>query len=109
MDNDGLHKFAYRLREVFADLLRLAVPALAAELDFTRAQLLPTSSVAAAGARFKQRHGDMTWRVPHQRNAGRHGSRRPALIVVVEYLCLQAPLLGLYFHMAPSVPSVVVR
>ena len=27
----------------------------------------------------------------------------------IEYLCLQAPLLGLYFHMAPSVPSVVVR
>ena len=85
MDNDGLHKFAYRLREVFADLLRLAVPALAAELDFTRAQLLPTSSVAAAGARFKQRHGDMTWRVPHRRGAGRHGSRRPDLIVVVEF------------------------
>ena len=85
MDNDGLHKFAYRLREVFADLLRLAVPALAAELDFTRAQLLPTSSVAAAGARFKQRHGDMTWRLPHRRGAGRHGSRRPDLIVVVEF------------------------
>ena len=85
MDNDGLHKFAYRLREVFADLLCLAVPALAAELDFTRAQLLPTSSVAAAGARFKQRHGDMTWRLPHRRGAGRHGSRRPDLIVVVEF------------------------
>ena len=27
----------------------------------------------------------MTWRVPHRHNAGRHGSRRPALIVVVEF------------------------
>ena len=85
MDNDGLHKFAYRRREFFADLMRLAAPALAAELDFARAELLPTSSVAAAGGRFEQRHGDMAWRVPHRRGAGRHGSHRPELIVVVEF------------------------
>ncbi len=85
MDNDGLHKFAYRRREFFADLVRLAAPALAAELDFARAELLPTSSVAAAGDRFEQRHGDMAWRVPHRRGAGRHGSHRPELIVVVEF------------------------
>ena len=29
MDNDGIHKFAYRHARIFADLLRLAVPALA--------------------------------------------------------------------------------
>ena len=85
MDNDGLHKFAYRRREFFADLMRLAAPALAAELDFARAELLPTSSVAAAGERFEQRHGDMAWRVPHRRGAGRHGSHRPDLVVVVEF------------------------
>ena len=85
MDNDGLHKFAYRRREFFADLVRLAAPALAAELDFARAELLPTSSVAAAGGRFEQRHGDMAWRVPHRRGAGRHGSHRPELIVVAEF------------------------
>ena len=50
MDNDGIHKFAYRHWAMFADLLRLAVPALAAELDFERAKLLPTFHVAAAGA-----------------------------------------------------------
>ena len=81
MDNDGLHKFAYRLRAMFADLLRLAVPALAAELDFARAELLPTSHVAAAGARFKQRHGDLTWLVPHRRGDG----LRPQLVAVVEF------------------------
>ncbi len=85
MDNDGMHKFAYRHREFFADLVRLAAPALAAELDFARAELLPTSSVAAAGERFEQRHGDMAWRVPHRRGAGRHGSHRPGLIVVAEF------------------------
>ena len=86
MDNDGIHKFAYRLGAMFADLLRLAVPALAAELDFTRAELLPTSHVAVAGTRFKQRHGDMTWRVPYRRDAAQDGSPSH-LIVVVEYLC----------------------
>ena len=85
MDNDGMHKFAYRRREFFVDLVRLAAPALAAELDFARAELLPTSSVAAAGERFEQRHGDMAWRVPHRRGAGRHGSHRPGLIVVAEF------------------------
>ena len=78
MDNDGIHKFAYRHWTMFADLLRLAVPALAAELDFKRAELLPTSHVAAAGARFKQRHGDLTWLVPHRRDDG-------SLIAVVEF------------------------
>ena len=81
MDNDGIHKFAYRLRAMFADLLRLAVPALAAELDFARAELLPTSHVAPTGARFKQRHGDLTWLVPHRRDAGSH----PRLVAVVEF------------------------
>ena len=81
MDNDGIHKFAYRLRAMFADLLRLAVPALAAELDFARAKLLPTSHVAATGARFKQRHGDLTWLVPHRRGDG----SPPHLVAVVEF------------------------
>ena len=85
MDNDSIHKFAYRRGEFFADLLRLAVPGLAAELDFTRAQLLPTAHVAAAGARFKQRYGDMAWRVPHRRTMVRHGSHRSDLVVVVEF------------------------
>ena len=43
MGNDGMHKFAYRHCELFADLLRLAAPALAAELDFARAEELPTA------------------------------------------------------------------
>ena len=48
MDNDSIHKFAYQHVLVFADLLRLAVPALAAELDFARAEQLPASGVAPA-------------------------------------------------------------
>ena len=89
MDNDGIHKFAYRHARLFADLLRLAVPALAAELDFTRAELLPASGVAPAGGRFEQRHGDLAWRVPHRR-ADEDGSH-PQLIAVVEYLCCKRP------------------
>ena len=83
MDNDGIHKFAYRHARIFADLLRLAVPALAAELDFAQAERLPASGVAAAGGRFEQRHGDLAWRVPHRR-ADEDGSH-PQLIAVVEF------------------------
>ena len=84
MDNDGIHKFAYQHVLVFADLLRLAVPALAAELDFARAEQLPASGVAPAGAGFKQRHGDLIWRVPHRRTGGSDSSH-PQLIAVVEF------------------------
>ena len=79
MDNDGMHKFAYRHLAMFADLLRLAAPA----LDFARAELLPTSHVATADARFKQRHGDMAWRVPHRHGKAQDGSPLH-LIVVLE-------------------------
>ena len=83
MDNDGIHKFAYRHHALFADLLRLAVPALAAELDFTRAELIPASHVSAGTPRLKQRHGDMMWRVPRRRGAS---DGMPAnLIVVAEF------------------------
>ena len=84
MDNDGIHKFAYQHVAVFADLLRLAAPALAAELDFARAERLPASGVASAGGRFEQRHGDLAWRVPHRRAGGEDGSH-PQLIAVVEF------------------------
>ena len=84
MDNDSIHKFAYRHAWIFADLLHLAVPALAAELDFTQAEQLPASGVAPAGTRFKQRHGDLIWRVPHRCMDGKDGPR-PHLIAVVEF------------------------
>ena len=83
MDNDGIHKFAYGHDALFADLMRLAAPALAAELDFTRAELLPTSHVSAGAPRMKQRHGDMMWRVPRRRGANDDISAN--LIVVVEF------------------------
>ena len=66
MDNDGIHKFAYRLPELFADLLRLVAPALAAELDFAQAEELPAAYVQPASGRFPQRFGDMAWRVPRR-------------------------------------------
>ena len=84
MDNDGIHKFAYQHVAVFADLLRLAAPALAADLDFARAERLPASGVAPAGDRFEQRHGDLAWRVPHRRAGGKDGAH-PQLIAVVEF------------------------
>ena len=78
MDNDGVHKFAYRHRELFADLLRLVAPALAAELDFARAEELPAAYVQPAGDRFTQRFGDMAWRVP-RRGGGAE------LVVLIEF------------------------
>ena len=66
MDNDGIHKFAYRNRELFADLLRLVAPALAAELDLDRAEELPAAYVQLADGHFAQRFGDIAWRVPRR-------------------------------------------
>ena len=88
MDNDGIHKFAYRHADLFADLLRLAVPALASELDFARAEELPASYVEPAGDGFAQRFGDMAWRVPRRGDGG--GGSSASVVAVVEYLCLQA-------------------
>ena len=78
MDNDGIHKFAYGHRAVFADLLRLVAPALEAEFRFERAEELPAAYVQPGRDRFAQRFGDMAWRVPARR-------RGAGLVVVVEF------------------------
>ena len=78
MDNDGIHKFAYGHREVFADMLRLVAPALEAEFDFERAEELPAAYVRPASGRFAQRFGDTAWRVPARRGGA-------DLVVVVEF------------------------
>ena len=83
MDNDGIHKFAYRLRALFADLLRLVAPALAAELDFAQAAELPTAYVEPVRGGIAQRFGDMAWRVPSRR-LGSDGAAF-SLIVVIEF------------------------
>ena len=83
MDNDGIHKFGYRHRELFADLLRLVAPALAAELDFARAEELPAAYVRPASRRFTQRFGDIAWRVPRRRDA--EGTAAPELVVLIEF------------------------
>ena len=79
MDNDSLHKFTYRVREFFADLMRLVAPALAVELDFDRAEELPTVYVERARGGFRQRLGDLAWCVPWR------GDRAGHLIVVIEF------------------------
>ena len=78
MDNDGIHKFAYRHRALFADLVRLVAPALATELDFARAEELPAAYVQPGSGRFTQRFGDMAWRVP-RRGGGAE------LVVLIEF------------------------
>ena len=121
MDDDGIHKFAYGHDVLFADLLRLVSPALAAELDFTRAELLPTALVSAgetrmepsAGSargypRMRQRHGDMMWRVPRRRDAS---DDAPAdLIVVIEFQSTvdqgMATRMGDYCRMLLDSPAV---
>ena len=58
MDNDGIHKFGYGHRDLFADLMRLVAPDLAAELDFARAEELPAAYVRPARGRFTLRRHD---------------------------------------------------
>ena len=121
MDDDGIHKFAYGHDVLFADLLRLVSPALAAELDFTRAELLPTALVSAGETRMepstgsarghprmRQRHGDMMWRVPRRRDAN---DNAPAdLIVVIEFQSTvdqgMATRMGDYCRMLLDSPAV---
>ena len=78
MEHDGIHKFGYRHRELFADLMWLVAPALAAELDFARAEEVPVAYVQRAHDRFPQRFGDMAWRVPHRGGGGE-------LLVLLEF------------------------
>ena len=84
MDNDAIHKFAYRHREMVADLLRLAVPALAAELDLAAAKEISPAHVGHRAGALEQRYGDMIWRVPFKTGALKDGSR-PYLLVLLEF------------------------
>ena len=83
MDNDGIHKFGYGHRDLFADLMWLVAPALAAELDFARAEELPAAYVQPASGRFTQRFGDIAWRVPRRRNG--EGGNAPEVVVLIEF------------------------
>ena len=83
MDNDGIHKFAYRHRKLFADLLRLVAPALVAELDLARAEELPTGYAEPGRDGITQRFGDMAWCVPHRHDD--EGCTAARLVAVVEF------------------------
>ena len=84
MDNDAIHKFAYRHLEMVADLLRLAVPALAAELDLAAAKEVSPAHVGHRAGALEQRYGDMIWRVPFKTGALKDGTR-PYLLVLLEF------------------------
>lgn len=71
MDNDAIHKFAYRLREFFADLLRFAVP----ELDLDAAEEVSATHVGPRADGVEQPHGDVTWRVPFKAGSPKDGTR----------------------------------
>ena len=71
MDHDGIHKLAYRLRAMFADLLRLVVPALAEALDLDRAEEVSAAHVGVGADGLRQRQGDLVWRVPFKRTRRR--------------------------------------
>ena len=83
MDNDGAHKFAFRLPEMLRDLLRLVVRWVD-ELDFDHAEEMPAAHVEASAEGFRQRHGDAVWRVPFRRGRLADGSR-PYLLVLIEF------------------------
>ena len=84
MDNDAIHKLGYRQREFFADLLRLVVPELAAELDLDAAEEVSAAHVGPRPAGFEQRHGDVTWRVPFKAGRLKDGNR-PYVLVLLEF------------------------
>ena len=83
MDNDGAHKFAFRLVEMLRDLLRLVAP-WTDQLDFDNAEDVSAAHVDASNEGFKQRYGDTLWRVPFKRGRLLDGSR-PYLLVLVEF------------------------
>ena len=84
MDNDGAHKFAFGVPEVFADLLRLVFPEWADTLDFDNAEEVSAAYVQRFGGGFRQRFGDMLWRVPFKEGRLKDGSR-PYLLAPVEF------------------------
>ena len=84
MDNDGAHKFAFGVPEVFADLLRLVFPEWADALDFDDAEEVSAAYVQRFGGGFRQRFGDMLWRVPFKEGRLKDGSR-PYLLAPVEF------------------------
>ena len=102
MFEDEISRIAFAEPDMVRHLLALLPPDTTAGLDTRRLRRLPAEQV---GRGVRRRVADMAWAV------GAPTPERPdaEALLVVEYLCLQAPLLGLYFHMAPSVPSVVVR
>ena len=88
MDNDRVHKFAYRHRQMVADLLWLAAPAVAPVLDFAAAEELPTEGVRAGAGGLVQHRSDMAWCIPFKRG-GQHGgglgAGRPLLVMALEF------------------------
>ena len=84
MDNDSVHRFAYRHSELFADLLHLAMPGLAAELELAEAEQVSAAHVGTGGRGLEQRHGDMIWRVPFKAGTLANGER-PYLLVLLEF------------------------
>ena len=81
MDHDGAHKLYHALPEVVADLLRLAAPELADELDLSTLERMPGEAV---DTRLLTRVSDMVWRVCFRR--GRlAGGTRPWLLLLVEF------------------------
>ena len=83
MENDGAHKFAFHLRELVRDLLRLVAPWVD-ELDFNEAEELSAAHVEPSDGGFTQRYGDSVWRVPFCRGRLLDGSR-PYLLVLIEF------------------------
>ena len=84
MDNDGVRKFAYRHRQMVADLLWLAAPAVARALEFAAAEELPTEGVRAGAGGLVQHRSDMAWCIPFK-PGGQHGGGRPMLVVALEF------------------------
>ena len=104
LQSDPANKRLFSHPRMAADLVRLLGDPWIDDLDLDRMERLPTEYVSED---LRNRRADLPWWAPFKPGTGHPAGA--GVMFHIEYLCLQAPLLGLYFHMAPSVPSVVVR
>ena len=101
---DPAYKLLLSHPRIAADLIRLLGHDRIDDLDLDRLERLPAEHVRD---NLRLRREDLPWLAPYKQSARR--SPGAGVVFQFEYLCLQAPLLGLYFSYSSLCPSAVVR